>query len=65
MFKAGGVLGTVGTKIAHTSTLPSLGNKDLKLLQDLIVAEKNVVTTCVVLLSLFEFCAKILRIGSL
>ncbi|KAK7052083.1 hypothetical protein R3P38DRAFT_2858473 [Favolaschia claudopus] len=36
------------TKIAHNSTLPSLalsGNKDLKPLQDLILLEKNVLTT--------------------
>jgi hypothetical protein len=31
-------------KIAHSSNLPSLGNKDLKTLQDLIHTEKSVLT---------------------
>lgn len=33
----------VSNKIAHTAILP-LGNKDLRLLQDLITAEKSVVS---------------------
>ncbi|KDQ18147.1 hypothetical protein BOTBODRAFT_29483 [Botryobasidium botryosum FD-172 SS1] len=40
--RQGGVLGSVRSKIAHTSTIPALGNKDLKRLQDLIAAEKEV-----------------------
>ncbi|KAG9098295.1 hypothetical protein FS749_004199 [Ceratobasidium sp. UAMH 11750] len=45
MFKSrpsGGMLGSVGAKIAHTSTLPGLGNQDLRTLQELITAEKGV-----------------------
>ncbi|KAF8580310.1 hypothetical protein K439DRAFT_1415439 [Ramaria rubella] len=37
--------GSLASKIAHTTTLPALGNKDLKLLQDLITNEKMVLTT--------------------
>ncbi|KAG9036812.1 hypothetical protein FRB95_007910 [Tulasnella sp. JGI-2019a] len=43
MFRSGGMR-SVSKQIAHTTILP-LGNKDLRLLQDLISAEKNVVTT--------------------
>ncbi|KIJ40998.1 hypothetical protein M422DRAFT_48793 [Sphaerobolus stellatus SS14] len=32
-------------KLAHTSTIPALGNKDLRLLQDLITNEKTVMLT--------------------
>ncbi|KAG8765005.1 hypothetical protein FRC12_007735 [Ceratobasidium sp. 428] len=45
MFKSrpsGGMLGSVGAKIAHTSVLPGLGNQDLRTLQELITAEKGV-----------------------
>ncbi|CAE6540657.1 unnamed protein product [Rhizoctonia solani] len=45
MFKSrpsGGMLGSVGAKIAHASTITALGNPDLKTLQDLITAEKGV-----------------------
>lgn len=35
------------SKIAHTSTIPALGNKDLKLLQDLITNEKAILITYV------------------
>ncbi|KAJ3798305.1 hypothetical protein GGU11DRAFT_704165 [Lentinula aff. detonsa] len=39
---------TAATKIAHNSTIPSLGiNKDLRPLQDLITAEKSVLISCV------------------
>jgi hypothetical protein len=39
---------TAATKIAHNSTLPSLaGNKDLRPLQDLIIAEKAVLVSYV------------------
>lgn len=41
MFRAGGMR-NVSKQIAHTAILP-LGNRDLKLLQDLITAEKSVV----------------------
>ncbi|KAG8856250.1 hypothetical protein FRB96_006562 [Tulasnella sp. 330] len=41
MFRSGGMR-SVSKQIAHTTILP-LGNKDLRLLQDLISAEKNVV----------------------
>ncbi|KAF8528519.1 hypothetical protein BU17DRAFT_22976, partial [Hysterangium stoloniferum] len=33
------------SKIAHTTTIPALGNKDLKLLQDVITNEKSVLMT--------------------
>jgi hypothetical protein len=37
---------SAATKIAHNSTIPALaGNKDFKPLQDLITAEKSVVTS--------------------
>ncbi|GJJ14086.1 hypothetical protein Clacol_008343 [Clathrus columnatus] len=36
---------SLATKIAHTSTLPALGNKDLRLLQDVIINEKAILTT--------------------
>ncbi|GAB1528476.1 hypothetical protein RhiTH_011670 [Rhizoctonia solani] len=45
MFKSrpsGGMLGSVGAKIAHASTITALGNPDLRTLQDLITAEKGV-----------------------
>ncbi|KAF8601227.1 hypothetical protein BDV93DRAFT_608285 [Ceratobasidium sp. AG-I] len=45
MFKSrpsGGMLGSVGAKIAHTSTIPGLGNSELRTLQELITAEKGV-----------------------
>lgn len=42
MFKQGGMLDSVRSKIAHTSTVPAFGNKDLKRLQDLIITEKDV-----------------------
>ncbi|KAG8735635.1 hypothetical protein FRC10_010340 [Ceratobasidium sp. 414] len=45
MFKSrpsGGMLGSVGAKIAHTSTIPAFGNQDLRTLQELITAEKGV-----------------------
>ena len=42
------MLKSVATKIAHNSTIPSLaGNSDLRSLQDLITAEKSVLTSCV------------------
>lgn len=42
---AGGGSSGFSAKIAHTSIMPSLvGNKDLKLLQDFITAEKSIVT---------------------
>ncbi|KAF8513294.1 hypothetical protein JB92DRAFT_2830442 [Gautieria morchelliformis] len=44
MFK-GKSSGSFASKIAHTTTLPGLGNKDLKLLQDLITNEKAILTT--------------------
>ena len=44
MFKAKAA-GSFASKIAHTSTIPALGNKDLKLLQDLITNEKAILTT--------------------
>lgn len=50
MFKSrpsGGMLGSVGAKIAHASTIPSLGNPDLRNLQELIIAEKGVLIRCV------------------
>ncbi|KAL1407764.1 hypothetical protein Q8F55_007198 [Vanrija albida] len=34
----------IGKSIAHTSFLPSLGNQDLRALQDVISSEKNVLT---------------------
>ncbi|KZT51605.1 hypothetical protein CALCODRAFT_558532 [Calocera cornea HHB12733] len=40
-----GVLGNLQTKIAHTTTIPALGNKDLRLLQEWISTEKGVVTS--------------------
>jgi hypothetical protein len=47
MFKkkqGGGGTSGLSAKIAHTTLMPSLvGNKDLKLLQDFITAEKSVV----------------------
>ncbi|KEP51490.1 eisosome component PIL1 [Rhizoctonia solani 123E] len=45
MFKSrpsGGMLGSVGAKIAHASTITALGNPELRTLQDLITAEKGV-----------------------
>ncbi|KAG8898079.1 hypothetical protein FRC00_003382, partial [Tulasnella sp. 408] len=36
---------TFSKQIAHTTILPALGNKDLKLLQDLITAEKFAVSS--------------------
>ncbi|KAG9043388.1 hypothetical protein FS837_009674 [Tulasnella sp. UAMH 9824] len=36
---------TLSKQIAHTTILPALGNKDLKLLQDLITAEKFAVSS--------------------
>ncbi|KAJ3739117.1 hypothetical protein DFH05DRAFT_1407863 [Lentinula detonsa] len=33
------------TRLAHSSTLPVLGNKELKPLQDLIIAEKTVLVS--------------------
>jgi hypothetical protein len=37
---------SAATKIAHNSTIPALaGNKDLRPLQDLITAEKAIVTS--------------------
>ncbi|KAF8749213.1 Eisosome component PIL1 [Rhizoctonia solani] len=36
------MLGSVGAKIAHASTITALGNPDLRTLQDLITAEKGV-----------------------
>ncbi|KZO91214.1 hypothetical protein CALVIDRAFT_362283 [Calocera viscosa TUFC12733] len=46
-----GVLGNLQTKIAHTSTIPGLGNKDLRLLQEWISTEKGVVTSLLKLVS--------------
>jgi len=37
--------GSFASKIAHTTTIPAFGNKDLKLLQDVITNEKIVLTT--------------------
>ncbi|KZT42574.1 hypothetical protein SISSUDRAFT_892176 [Sistotremastrum suecicum HHB10207 ss-3] len=42
MFKSSGGL---SSKIAHTSILPVLGNQDLRSLQDLITAEKSVLSS--------------------
>lgn len=41
------VFGSLGYKIAHASTIPSLGNQDLRALQDLITREKEVVASYV------------------
>lgn len=41
------MLGSVGAKIAHASTIPSLGNPELRTLQELITAEKGVLVRCV------------------
>lgn len=39
---------SAATKIAHNTTIPALaGNSDLRPLQDLITAEKTVLTSCV------------------
>lgn len=46
---------SAATKIAHNTTIPSLGgNKDLRPLQDLITAEKAIVTSYVTSISLSE-----------
>lgn len=40
---------TAATRIAHNSTIPSIGgNKDLRPLQDLITAEKSVLISFVI-----------------
>ncbi|KAJ3755311.1 hypothetical protein F5880DRAFT_1491484 [Lentinula raphanica] len=39
------MLKNAATKLAHSSTLPVLGNKELKPLQDLLVAEKAVLAS--------------------
>jgi len=39
------MLGSVGAKIAHASTIPSLGNPELRTLQELITAEKGVLVS--------------------
>ena len=47
---------TAATKIAHNSTIPSIGgNKDLRPLQDLITAEKSVLTSFVIPLKCILF----------
>lgn len=46
---------TAATKIAHNSTIPSLGgNKDLKPLQDVITAEKSVLISLVARFSFYH-----------
>ncbi|KIO22334.1 hypothetical protein M407DRAFT_28129 [Tulasnella calospora MUT 4182] len=40
-----GFRSTFSKQMAHTTTLPALGNKDLKLLQDLITAEKFIASS--------------------
>ena len=46
---------SAATKIAHNSTIPALaGNRDLKGLQDLILAEKAVLQTSGSSILLFE-----------
>jgi len=41
------MFGSLSHKIAHASTIPSLGNQDLRALQDLITREKEVVASYV------------------
>lgn len=60
--------GTIGgksglqSKIAHTTIIPALGNRDLKLLQDLITAEKSVVSSLLRLSTDYGKAAEALRI---
>lgn len=37
------MFGSISTKIAHGTTLPSLGNQDLRQLQDVLIKEKEIV----------------------
>jgi hypothetical protein len=41
------MFGSLSSKIAHASTIPSLGNQDLRALQDLIIREKEVIVSYV------------------
>ncbi len=48
MFKSrktvgGGPISGLQSKLAHTTILPALGNRDLRTLQDFITAEKGIV----------------------
>ncbi|KAI0266407.1 hypothetical protein BC834DRAFT_127325 [Gloeopeniophorella convolvens] len=53
---------SAATKIAHNTTIPSLGgNKDLRPLQDLITAEKAIVTTLAKLSADFTRASEALR----
>ncbi|KAF9505923.1 hypothetical protein BS47DRAFT_486184 [Hydnum rufescens UP504] len=68
MFKSlkstGGAGGKSGlqSKIAHTTIIPALGNRDLKLLQDFITAEKSVVSSLQRLSADYGKAAEALRI---
>lgn len=58
-----GVSSSFSAKIAHTSIMPSfVGNKDLKLLQDFITAEKAVVTSMQKLSSDYARAAETLKL---
>ncbi|KAJ3917143.1 hypothetical protein F5877DRAFT_15383, partial [Lentinula edodes] len=50
------------TKLAHSTTLPVLGNKELKPLQDLIIAEKTVLVSLQKLSSDLSKASDILKV---
>ncbi|KIK63463.1 hypothetical protein GYMLUDRAFT_163229 [Collybiopsis luxurians FD-317 M1] len=56
------MLKNAATKLAHSSTLPSLGNKELKPLQDLIIAEKTVLNSLQKLSTDFTKAADTLKV---
>ncbi|KAG8890102.1 hypothetical protein FRB99_003924, partial [Tulasnella sp. 403] len=64
MFRAAGMR-SVSKQLAHTTTIPALGNKDLKLLQDLITAEKAVMMSSQRLADDFAKAAEALKFWGL